>query len=248
MNPMIRPTSRAFTLVELLVVVSIIALLLAILVPALGKARDAATAVTCMSDLHQIGLASQMYLDENRGEFWRYYFDESGGRRWWFGFEAGGPGQGVNRPLDVAKGTLGSVIDNPAERLHCPAFDYDDPQLVRKFDKPSASYGFNINLGSSVLSVKPIRRNDVTHPSQLMVFTDGIHFDFNANNRYNEGHYVLNNPGASFASGYAHFRHGGKAQALMMDGHVETKALSGPVFAEVGGGAAGNLDVDYVPN
>ena len=57
---------RAFTLVELLVVVAIIALLLAILLPSLGGAREQARASTCQANLHQLGLSISMYADENR--------------------------------------------------------------------------------------------------------------------------------------------------------------------------------------
>ena len=59
-------SARAFTLVELLVVISIIALLVGILLPALGKARDAAKSVVCRTNLHALAIGFRMYLDDNR--------------------------------------------------------------------------------------------------------------------------------------------------------------------------------------
>ncbi len=55
---------RGFTLVELLVVISIISLLLAVLMPALSKAREAGRSVVCNSNVKQIGLALTMYADD----------------------------------------------------------------------------------------------------------------------------------------------------------------------------------------
>jgi prepilin-type N-terminal cleavage/methylation domain-containing protein len=58
-----------FTLVELLVVISVIGLLMGILLPALNKVRGSANRTYCMSNLRQIGVAMRSYLDDNRDIF-----------------------------------------------------------------------------------------------------------------------------------------------------------------------------------
>jgi prepilin-type N-terminal cleavage/methylation domain-containing protein/prepilin-type processing-associated H-X9-DG protein len=57
---------RAFTLVELLVTIAIIALLAALLMPALGRGKEAGRVAICQGNLHQIGLALQLYVDDNK--------------------------------------------------------------------------------------------------------------------------------------------------------------------------------------
>jgi prepilin-type N-terminal cleavage/methylation domain-containing protein/prepilin-type processing-associated H-X9-DG protein len=60
---------RAFTLIEVLVVVAIIALLVAILLPSLSRAREVAKRTVCLSNHHMIGLAWMFYHTDNKGAF-----------------------------------------------------------------------------------------------------------------------------------------------------------------------------------
>src|SRR5580765_7352106 len=62
-----KPRSRGFTLVELLVVIGIIAVLIAMLLPAINRARQQAASAQCMSNLRACGQILFMYANENRG-------------------------------------------------------------------------------------------------------------------------------------------------------------------------------------
>ena len=73
---------KGFTLIELLVVIAIIALLLAILMPALGMVKFHAKVVVCKTNFHQWGLSSFLYAEDYSGKFPRYDFPSTGGNTW----------------------------------------------------------------------------------------------------------------------------------------------------------------------
>jgi len=105
-----------FTLIELLVVIAVIALLLAILMPSLRKARQVAQRIGCQSNLKQIAVAWNMYLDENDGQFYqgRNANLNYGG---WVGIQGWSP-----RPLNSYLNLPEYLeTENGAEVFYCPA-------------------------------------------------------------------------------------------------------------------------------
>ena len=123
---MVRRGRRAFTLVELLVVIGIIALLVGILMPALAAAKAQASAVACLSNVRQIAVAWQMYANEHK--------------RWVTFLAVGAEGRPVDRKelLLPYLGRGKNNRDNEGNQVwHCPSNERVEEE---------ASYGFNTNL------------------------------------------------------------------------------------------------------
>ena len=74
---------KAFTLIELLVVIAIIGLLMAVILPSLRKAKQAALNVICKNNLRQWGMVFVMYADDNGGSFHGGWAGEASKSNWW---------------------------------------------------------------------------------------------------------------------------------------------------------------------
>ena len=68
-KPVANTQISAFTLIELLVVIAIIAILAALLLPVLSRAKESGRRIACLNNLHQLSLASEMYVNDNGGAY-----------------------------------------------------------------------------------------------------------------------------------------------------------------------------------
>lgn len=182
-----RPAARAFTLIELLVVVAIIALLTAVLLPALGKAREQGKRTKCLANLHQIAVGWNLYLEEESDWLFPTYISNV---QWFYGGKVeiyavpGGGGVLNPRPLNryVALDPFGNAA---AEIFHCPsdrgAQNLPEPESRGRttYDYMGNSYPLNFAIVNGRLDPqcnyyrpsRPIRLVDVTTPPSLWILT-----------------------------------------------------------------------------
>ena len=216
---------KRFTLIELLVVIAIIAILAAMLMPALQQARETAKSADCTSKLKQVGLAWAGYCDQNEGFFMPPALDSGS---YAYGYE------GFTQPWDnswydvVAKYMKIPVINNSMmskakSPVYCHAFggyDYLESNMV---SKPGNGWGVNVYGWKYGANHRLLRHYDPRRTTFSVVKRDAIRkpgsiFQIGdcASARLVGPYSSWEDYKVSWLSG----RHNGRGNLLFFDGHT----------------------------
>lgn len=220
---------RAFTLVELLVVVAVIAVLAALLLPALANAKRQAQAVKCSSNLRQLGLAAQMYFDDHEGLAFSNRWGPmqvglKDGVLHWFGWLQNGTDG--NRDFDGRLGPLYEYVNGLGVEI-CPSLDYRSAVFKLKARGAAYGYGYNIHVSTNATG-RPRNVEGIRNPSGIALFADSAQVNnflppASPTHPMLEEFFYVDAQGTPGPFNYpnAHFRHQRRASVLFLDGHAD---------------------------
>ncbi len=172
-------TRRGFTLIELLVAVAVIGLLMGMLLPALGGARDSARRTVCMSNQRQLLFAWKMYAEDFRGKALPHAAPNTSRRIYWYGSEDPALGRVVHE-----QGTLSPYLEatlSARSVFECPAQPEGSYREQGSYGGFTTTYGYNaytLAPASSGYMDLSSRRwpalHDLYRPADLFVFGDTL--------------------------------------------------------------------------
>lgn len=217
-----RKSVVGFTLVELLVVIVLLAVLATITFGGYRLYIRLATRAHCSNNLRQLSMAVNLYTSDNAGFFPPYVkTNRDGSREWFFGKEPYQPGVPEGkRDLDREAGPLYPYIASVGNVEVCKGFNYGNALWKAKFKGASYGYGYNWALGGRMTG-NPMNVAHLQHATSVILMADcgqvnTFQKPASASNPMIEEFYIINETYKTI-----HFRHGGKANILFVDGHVE---------------------------
>lgn len=156
---------RGFTLTELLVVIGILVLLISMLLPTLGRAREMAKQTACLSQLRQLSVATIALLADNEGQFPKPAEEGNELPEDWIWWQ---PHRRTPPPNDKLQGRLVKYLGGDAEAvLRCPSDALDE--------HPAYSYSYSINEDMARGGNRtPIHLNRIKKPAEKIMFIEEI--------------------------------------------------------------------------